>query len=1204
MFNKKRIFIFVIFLLCLFFLMTFAGGSRDEGIVTRLVEFYDGFDDSLISSTKVEVGKDAEVPEDPEHENYVFAGWYLYEDHDVKVTKFTDIREDLKVIALYADDLNNNGIADNEEDKLTVTFFDTLGNRVLKEEEVLPGLDATAPEIPTYDGYEFGGWSRGYTNVTEDITVNTIYNNTVAPTINISADNLGSMLVYENVPTFTATATDRNGNPVEVVITTNIDGNTAGSYTVTYTATDNDGNTTTITRDFVVERRNLEVTIDDKTSVYGEALEELTYEITDGVVVEEYLPGITLTKANGTNVGRYAITGTYSNRNYNITFINGIYTITKANYDVNVEFPQEDELVYDGEEQEPIVIEELPETVIPEITYKDEEGNPVDKPVDAGDYDVEITFTCTDDNYNCPEKIEGVITINKAPLTVVTENATKVYDGTALTANGTITGLVNGETATLNVTGTQTDVGTSDNTYTITWGTAKETNYEVKETIGTLTVTQKDITDLTEEEIKDLLGITYNDLTVIYDGNEHEVVITDELPEGIEVSYTGNKGTNAGTYNGVATLTGSGNYAGSTTLTATLTISKATYDLSGVKFEDKTVEYDGKEHKIEITGTLPEGVTVEYTNNTGVNAGKYKATATFKGNENYNEIASMNATLTITAKEITEEDIAGYVFDGKEETYNGEIHSLELTGLDTSKFSVSYEGNNQINAEEYTVTAIITGIGNYTGTIEKTATLKINKADISFVADNKTSEKGENLVNLTYKTIGTIYGEDNLNINISTDANKDIAGTYDIVITASNSNYNISLTNAKYKVFNDENNNGKDDDDDEHYTVTFVSSGRGHLEGTLEYAEVLTGLTLEQAGIIIPTVVADKYYEFKNWTPSIPTNETVVDGNLTFTAVFGPINDENNNGIADEEETYKVTFVDYDETVLSEQTVLYGESAVAPENPSRENWTFTGWDKEFTNITSELVVTAQYTPNQIGIRVEEKPNVMFQFQKGSTPDFTKLINVYEVYADGSEVETFTYTTDVDTSSITGDNKRTLTITENGFTNTDIKYSVINEEAYQSKFEINFTGENFYYKTKNSFWGGSCTTNCDSPENTTKVETNYNFIEIVEHYDETIKISDVYVTYTNGESEFIKVSDSVRWTHVSGNAYYNPVYIGTTNRTVGNWWDKETADIMDENYIIDTVTITYNRDGYGRYTVYFKYDASTKTFSPYDEVKVS
>src|SRR5699024_7191090 len=121
-------------------------------------------------------------------------------------------------------------------------------------------------------------------------------------------------------------------------------------------------------------------------------------------------------------------------------------------------------------------------------------------------------------------------------------------------------------------------------------------------------------------------------------------------------------------------------------------------------------------------------------------------------------------------------------------------------------------------------------------------------------------------------------------------------------------------------------------------------------------------------------------------------------------------------------------------------------------------------------------------------------------------------------------------------------KKTLTITENGFTNTDIKYSVINEEAYQSKFEIDFTGENFYYKTNNGFWGGSCTSDCDSPENTSKVTTNYNFIEIVEHYDENIEISNVYVTYTNGESEFIKVSDKVRWTHVSNNAYYNPVYI--------------------------------------------------------------
>lgn len=802
MFNKKRIFIFVIFLLCLFFLMTFAGGSRDEGIVTRLVEFYDGFDDSLISSANVEVGKDAEVPEDPEHENYVFSGWYLYENHDVKVTKFTDIREDLKVIALYADDLNNNGIADEEEDKLTVTFFDTLGNRVLKEEEVLPGLDATAPEVLTYDGYEFGGWSREYTNITEDITVNTIYNSTVAPTINISEDNLGSMLVYENVPTFTATATDRNGNPVEVVITTNIDGNTAGSYTVTYTATDNNGNTATITRDFVVERRNLEVTIDDKTSVYGEVFEELTYEITDGVVVEEFLPGITLTKANGTNVGVYAITGTYSNKNYNITFINGIYTITKANYNINVEFPSEDDLVYDGEEQDPIVIEELPETVIPEITYTDEEGNPVEKPIDAGDYDVEITFTCTDDNYNCPENIEGTITINKAPLTVVTGSDTKVYDGTALTAEGTLTGLVNGETATLNVTGTQTNVGTSNNTYTIIWETAKESNYEVSETVGTLTVTQKDI---------------------------------------------------------------------------------------------------------------------------------------------------------------TEEDIFGYVFNGYEVTYNGETHSLKLTGLDASNFDISYEGNNRINVGKYTVTAIITGKGNYTGTIEKTAVLVINEADISFIADGKTSEKGENLVELTYVTKGTIYGEDNLNISISTDANKDVAGTYDILITASNPNYKISLINAKYKVFNDENNNGNDDDFDAKYTVTFEAGENGSLEGTTTY-EVLEDLTLTKAGVIVPTIVPNTGYISNGWNVEVNMN-TEVKNHITYIAQYEIKKFTATIKNFDEETLGYIYNIPYGSSITSEQLEEYTNKL--PIDITLGDGTvieFTGtWSSNINNVTSDIVVTPIYS---------------------------------------------------------------------------------------------------------------------------------------------------------------------------------------------------------------------------------------------------
>ena len=59
-------------------------------------------------------------------------------------------------------------------------------------------------------------------------------------------------------------------------------------------------------------------------------------------------------------------------------------------------------------------------------------------------------------------------------------------------------------------------------------------------------------------------------------------------------------------------------------------------------------------------------------------------------------------------------------------------------------------------------------------------------------------------------------------------------------------------------------------------------------------------------------------------------------------------------------ESYNVTFLDWDGIVLSEQTIAYGENAVAPANPSREGYTFSGWDKTFTNVTRDLVVTATY----------------------------------------------------------------------------------------------------------------------------------------------------------------------------------------------------------------------------------------------------
>ena len=62
---------------------------------------------------------------------------------------------------------------------------------------------------------------------------------------------------------------------------------------------------------------------------------------------------------------------------------------------------------------------------------------------------------------------------------------------------------------------------------------------------------------------------------------------------------------------------------------------------------------------------------------------------------------------------------------------------------------------------------------------------------------------------------------------------------------------------------------------------------------------------------------------------------------------------------------YSVTFTDWEGTVLSTQQVLHGSAATAPANPTREGYTFVGWDKPFDCITADTVVTAVYEQDEI-----------------------------------------------------------------------------------------------------------------------------------------------------------------------------------------------------------------------------------------------
>lgn len=145
----------------------------------------------------------------------------------------------------------------------------------------------------------------------------------------------------------------------------------------------------------------------------------------------------------------------------------------------------------------------------------------------------------------------------------------------------------------------------------------------------------------------DMSGIIFDDKSLTYDGEEHGIEITGMLPEGLAVTYEGG-GKVVGTYQITAKFTcDADNYNEVEPMTAALTITKATYDMSGVKFADTSVPYNGAEQSIAVSGILPEGMFVTYEGG-GTNVGTYQITATFTIDaQNYNSVEPMTATLTI-----------------------------------------------------------------------------------------------------------------------------------------------------------------------------------------------------------------------------------------------------------------------------------------------------------------------------------------------------------------------------------------------------------------------------------------------------------------------------------------------------------------------------------------------------------------------------
>ena len=124
---------------------------------------------------------------------------------------------------------------------------------------------------------------------------------------------------------------------------------------------------------------------------------------------------------------------------------------------------------------------------------------------------------------------------------------------------------------------------------------------------------------------------------------------------------------------------------------------------------------------------------------------------------------------------------------------------------------------------------------------------------------------------------------------------------------------------------------------------------------------------------------------------------------------------------------FRVVFYNEVDEIISEQVVDYGKSAENVTFPSKEGYNFIAWDKEFTNVTSDLYIkpifeqkeftvnfydeesnvikteTVKYGESAIGIILQDKVGYKFVGWDKSITNITSDLEVYPVY----EVMTFT-----------------------------------------------------------------------------------------------------------------------------------------------------------------------------------------------------
>ncbi|MBP5180016.1 MAG: InlB B-repeat-containing protein [Clostridiales bacterium] len=594
----------------------------------------------------------------------------------------------------------------------------------------------------------------------------------------ITANNL-SKIYGENDPELTVRYTGLVNGDTELDYTiTRAAGENVGEYTITVTAGNNPNYEVSVaTGTLTIRPAAATITAVNKTKVYGSNDPALTV-IYSGLVNGDTALNYSIARATGENVGEYAITVTAGNNpNYNVTVVNGTFTITPAAATITA---VDNSKVYGS--ADPTFSVTFSGLVNGDTSLAYTIGRAEGE--DVGTY--AITATPGDNPNYTVTSIDGVFTITPANATISAVDNTKVYGQDDPALEVSYTGLVNGDTD-LDYTIARV-AGENVGTYEIAVTNGTNPNYNVTVVPGTFTITPANAT------------ISAVDNTKVYgqDDPALEVSYTGLVNGDTELDYTivRAQGEDVGDYTITVTAGNNPNYNVSVE-EGTFTITPAPATITA---DDITRTYGDADPALTVTyeGLQRGDTDLDYSiaREAGENVGDYVITVTPGTNPNY-DVSVVDGTFTIvpapaTITAVDNTKVYGSDDPAFEVTFSGLVNGD--TELDYTIARAAGE-----NAGTYEI-AVTNGTNpNYDVTVVS-GTFTITPADATIIANNHSKTYGESDPAFTVRFDGLVNGDTELNYTIARAEGED-AGEYIITVTpGANPNYTVSTVSGTFTI--------------------------------------------------------------------------------------------------------------------------------------------------------------------------------------------------------------------------------------------------------------------------------------------------------------------------------------------------------------------------------------------------------------------